>query len=219
MIILRSIAPEDRERMLDILTSPKVSKTYMLPDFADREDALPLFLRLMDMSREGSKYVRAVDLDGGLIGFVNQVEADRDAIELGYVIHPDFQGRGCMTEALQLAMNELFSLGYSEVITGAFSTNTASIRVMEKCGMERLEKTDEIEYRGTTHTCVYYSRKPGEMMFQCCFCGKSAAPGNAYALNIRRAHDLNGPEQELYCCRGCLERHLASPKLLYLKYM
>ena len=98
MIILRSISPEDRERMLDILTSPKVSKTYMLPDFADREDALPLFLRLMDMSREGSKYVRAVDLDGGLIGFVNQVEADRDAIELGYVIHPDFQGRGCMVQ-------------------------------------------------------------------------------------------------------------------------
>ena len=31
------------------------------------------------------------------------------------------------------------------------------IRVMEKSGMKREEKTDEIEYRGAVHRCVYYS--------------------------------------------------------------
>ena len=70
MVSLRPIVPEDRERMLDILTSHKVNKTYMLPDFEKREDAAPLFHRLMDMSQGESKYVRAIDLDGGLIGFV-----------------------------------------------------------------------------------------------------------------------------------------------------
>ena len=39
MVSLRPIVPEDRERMLDILTSDKVNKTYMLPDFETKEDA------------------------------------------------------------------------------------------------------------------------------------------------------------------------------------
>lgn len=158
MVFLRQIQPEDKERMLDILTSEKVNKTYMLPDFAHREDALPLFQRLMHMSQGTEKFVRAIALEDGLIGFMNQVEVQNGTIELGYVIHPDFHGKGCMTQALQLAFPELFRLGYEEVITGAFSTNAASIRVMEKCGMTRLSKTDEIEYRGITHTCVYYSK-------------------------------------------------------------
>ena len=219
MVSLRPIVPEDRERMLDILTSDKVNKTYMLPDFEKREDAAPLFHRLMDMSQGETKYVRAIDLDGGLIGFVNQVEVENKTIELGYVIHPEFHGKGYMPKALQLAFEEMFSLGYEEVITGAFSTNTASIRVMEKCAMTKLSKTDEIEYRGITHTCVYYSRYRSEMVFQCCFCGNTTRPRNSYALTITRAHDPEGPDQELYCCRGCLEQRLADPKLLYLKYM
>lgn len=219
MVFLREILPEDRERMLDILTSGKVNKTYMLPDYLHREDATPLFLRLMDMSQDTKKYVRAIANESGLIGFLNHTDIQGKEIELGYVIHPDFQGKGYMTEALQLAIQELFDLGYEEVITGAFSANAASIRVMEKCGMIRLAKTDAIEYRGTTHTCVYYSRKRSEMVFQCCFCGKSTTARNAYGLNVYRAHDPDGPDQELYCCRGCLESKLADEKLLYLKYM
>ena len=158
MVTLRTMRPDDRERMLDILTSEKVNKTYMLPDFSRREDALPLFQRLMDMSISGSKYVRAIDLDGGLIGFTNQVEITDTYMELGYVIHPDFHGKGYMTQALQLAIQDVYAMGYPEAITGAFSTNAASLRVMEKCGMERLEKTDEIDYRDKVHTCLYYRK-------------------------------------------------------------
>ena len=219
MVSLRPILQSDRERMLDILTSEKVNKTYMIPDFPEREAAAPLFRRLMDLSQEGTKYVRAIDLDGGLIGFVNQVEVEETSIELGYVVHPDFHGKGYMTQALQLAFEELFRQGYEEVITGAFTTNAASIRVKEKCGMTKLSKTDEIEYRDITHTCVYYSRRRSEMVFQCCFCGNATRPRNSYALTITRAHAPEGPDQELYCCRGCLEQRLADPKLLYLEYM
>lgn len=162
MVYLRAICPEDRERILDILTSDKVKKTYMLPDYGRREEAVPLFLRLMAMSGDESKYVRAIVDSGGMVGFLNHTDIRGHSIELGYVIHPEFHGKGYMTEALQHAMEELFSLDYREIVTGAFSTNAASIRVMEKCGMTRLEKTDEIEYRGMTYTCVYYKKYIGE---------------------------------------------------------
>ena len=158
MVFLRPILPEDRERMLDMLTCSEINKTYMLPDFEQREDAVPLFIRLMDMSEDLAKYVRAIATEEGLAGFLNHTHICEQQIELGYVIHPDSQGNGYMTAALRLALDELFSLGYQEIITGAFSSNTASIRVMEKCGMTWLEKTDEIEYRGSSHTCIYYKK-------------------------------------------------------------
>ena len=161
MVALRSIFPEDRDRMLDILTDETVKKTYMLPDFNSREDAQPLFLRLMEMSSDDTKYVRAVSLNEQLIGFLNHTNIRNSSIELGYVIHPDFQGRGYMTEALFLSFDELFSLGYREIVTGAFAANKASLRVMEKCGMERMKKTDEIAYRGAIHPCIYYHKKTG----------------------------------------------------------
>lgn len=158
MVVLRRILPGDEERMLDILTDDRVKRTYMLPDYPNREAALPLFRRLMEMSEDRGKYVRGIALEDALVGFVNQVEVSGGEIELGYVIHPKFQGRGFMTEALGLALKELAALDYHTVIAGAFSTNAASIRCMEKCGMIKMETTDEISYRGIVHTCVYYRK-------------------------------------------------------------
>ena len=158
MVFLRTITSKDQERMLDILTSGQVAKTYMLPDFVRREDAVPLYHRLMEMCQDRGNYVRAIASADGLLGFLNSTDIQGTKIELGYVIHPDYQGKGYMTEALLLAMEELFSLGYEEILTGAFSTNIPSIRVMEKCGMTKLSKTDEIQYRGATRTCVYYGK-------------------------------------------------------------
>ena len=76
---------------------------------------------------------------------------------IGYIIHPHFRHRGYMTQALRLAISELFSIGYREILTGAFACNTASIRVMEKCRMEHLQRSETIEYRGRVHECIYYA--------------------------------------------------------------
>ena len=157
MVTLRPIQLQDREAMLDILTDDTVKQTYMLPDFADRRDALPLFRRLAELSRDESRYVRGICLEERLIGFLNDVEIQDGSIELGYVIHPNFQGKGYMTNALRSAVDALFSMGYREIICGAFEENPASLRVMEKAGMQRIEKTDDIEYRGKLHRCLYCS--------------------------------------------------------------
>ena len=157
MVTLRPIQLQDREPMLDILTDDTGKQTYMLPDFADRRDALPLFRRLAELSRDESRYVRGICLEERLIGFLNDVEIQDRSIELGYVIHPNFQGKGYMTEALRSAVDALFSMGYQEIICGAFEENAASIRVMVKAGMQKLSRTDEVEYRDKRYQCVYYS--------------------------------------------------------------
>lgn len=154
-LILRPLFAADQERILDILTSNLVSRTYMLPDYGTREDAIPLFLRLMELSNHSHRFVRCISLHGEPIGFLNDVEIKEDTIELGYVIHPDYQNRGFMTSALRLAIRQLFAAGYANVICGAFEENKASLRVMEKCGMTRMTHTDSIEYRGQVHHCIY----------------------------------------------------------------
>ena len=158
MIRLAPLRAADLETMLDILTNNCVKQTYMLPDFPSREDAVPLFQRLVGLSGDSRRFVRGIYADETLVGFLNDVEIENGAIELGYVIHPRFQGNGYATEALGIAIGELFRLGFQAVITGAFRQNAASIRVMEKNGMTRTEKTEPIDYRGKTHICVYYTK-------------------------------------------------------------
>ena len=155
---LRPFVCEDQEQILDIVTSSKVNQTYILPDYARREDAIPLFLRLMAFSENSQHFVRCIDLNGTAIGFLNDVEIHNGEIEVGYVIHPDYHNQGYMTAALKLAISELFDLGFECVVCGAFEENKASQRVMEKCGMTKMEKIDIIEYRGRTHNCVYFHR-------------------------------------------------------------
>ena len=155
-ITLRTFYPEDQMQILETVTSSKVNQTYMLPDFEKKEDAIPLFNKLMTRSNDSSRFVRCIDLDDTAIGFLNDVEVKDGAMELGYVIHPGYHNRGYMTRALKLAISNLFDLGYIRVVCGAFEQNKASQRVMEKAGMERIPFTEEIEYRGNTHLCVYY---------------------------------------------------------------
>lgn len=162
MIHLRPFTLGDENIMLDILTDNRIKQTYMLPDFNQKQDASPLFRRLMALSLDEKHFVRGICLNNDVIGFLNDVETDSGIIELGYVIHPHYQCHGYMTQALAIAMEALFSLGYQEVVAGAFEENVASIRVMERTGMAKMEKADEIEYRGTTHRCVYYSKKKPE---------------------------------------------------------
>ena len=152
---LRVFQESDWSRAAQLLTSKEVNKTYMLPDFESVEKARPLFDRLMAMSMDDKRYVRAMEENGEFVGFCNDVERSGDSVEIGYAMCPDIWGRGYCTAALKLAIADLFELGFNQVVAGAFVENPASLRVMEKAGMTPIDKVDDIEYRGCIHQCVY----------------------------------------------------------------
>ena len=118
-----------------------------------------LFVRLRDLSHSEDFYQVGIFLNDELIGIANEVDREEDSIELGYAILPDYHNQGYGTEMLNALIYQMHAEGFSKVVTGAFEENLSSIRVMEKCGMQRIEKTDEIEYRGKIHTCVYYVKR------------------------------------------------------------
>ena len=154
-LTLDTIRECDFDSLISIFKSEAVSRTYMKTT-ADEER---LFNALLSLSALQDRYVYGIFLDGGLIGIINDTEINGDRIEVGYALDPNYFSMGYMTEALCGLIGHLFKIGFAEVICGAFDHNVASIRVMEKCGMTMLDKTDEIEYRGKMHQCIYYSIK------------------------------------------------------------
>ena len=161
-LILKPMAESDVEAALDLLTNDMVKQTYMLPDFAQRSDAIPLFERIMKLSQDPDRFVRGIYLQGHLIGSMNEVERIDNSVEIGYLVHPDYHNQGYMTEALAAVFPHLFKMGFREVFCGAFEHNKASLRVMEKAGMTLMARTDNITYRGNVHRCIYYHVKNEE---------------------------------------------------------
>ena len=157
-LIVRQFSDGDKEKMLEMLCDESIKKTYMIPDFVDRAAAEKMLAAFMRLSLDESRYVGAICLDGEIIGFMNDTGIEGGSIEMGYVISPKHQNKGFCTEAMSGAIDYLFEKGFSEVICGAFEENAASLRVMKKCGMKMLHKTDVIEYRGERHNCIYYSK-------------------------------------------------------------
>ena len=156
-LLLRPIEERDMAQLLFLLKNDVIKQTYMIPDFSSEEMAIRLAQRFIALSQGEEKLVVGIALDGRLIGFLNETEKTDNEIEIGYALHPDFHGRGYMTEAFGAVINALLSVGYSAVLAGAFEENLASIRVMEKCGMTRIGRTETIDYRMKAHHCVYYT--------------------------------------------------------------
>lgn len=156
---LKPIPMTDAEDLVDLLTDPVVGKTYMVPDFADREAAGKLALRLCELSQDPKRFVAGIYLGEQVIGLLNETDVRVQSLELGYAISSRHHNQGYGTEALRGAVDYFFSQGFAEVVAGAFEENLASLRIMQKCGMSRLDKTDTVDYRGKTHRCIYYSIK------------------------------------------------------------
>lgn len=157
-LTLQVISKEDTEQLVQLLTNHEITKTFMVPDFKTPEQVTALAETFISFSQieDVEHLAYGIYTDDRLIGFINDCSMENDTIEIGYVIHPDYQGKGYATEAVHAMIEELLKMGFCKVKAGYFEENVASRRVMEKCGMKQLSYTDEIEYRGIVHKCFYY---------------------------------------------------------------
>ena len=161
-LVLKPYEDCDEARMIELLTNEAIKETFMIPDFNSWEEAVAMFRKLQKYSYSDEHYEYGIYLQDELIGFVNDVCIEHGSIEIGYAIHPDFHNRGYATEMLAAVIEDLFQKGYSTVIAGAFENNRASFRVMEKCGMTRIEREDDIFYHNKKQHCLYYAKTAAE---------------------------------------------------------
>ena len=158
-LLLKEITENDFSALFDLLTNEEVKKTYLVPDFKTEEDFMKMFRHLQNLSQKQDSHTAGIFLNEMLIGLFHEVEVNGKSIEVGYAIHPDYQNKGYATEVLRAGIAYFFEKGFSEVYAGAFKTNLASIKVMEKAGMKKTKMKASINYRGENHPCVYYSVK------------------------------------------------------------
>lgn len=160
-LTLKPYSDDDKEALIALLTDEVIKKTFVIQDLRTEDEKTQMFEKLRAYSLSDGHYEAGIYLRDKLIGFINDVEITGNEIELGYVIAPEYQNRGYASEALSGAIADLFQRGFGEIIAGAFEDNAASIKVMKKCGLKKLEKENYMEYRSITRRCVYYSIKRG----------------------------------------------------------
>ena len=160
-LMLKRITARDVAEGIRIYRDDRVNKTYMFPDLTE-EAAKKLHDRISALSADDSRYVRGIYLENRMVGFINDPVILEGSLELGWVVEPEYHNRGFATEAVTYAIQDLFGRGYAEVTAGAFEENPASMRVMQKSGMHLIEKTEEIEYRGKIHHCIFYAIRRDE---------------------------------------------------------
>lgn len=156
-LILKPLSMQDAEGLTELLTNPEITETFMVPEMESESQMEELVRNLIAFSQpEDTAHLEyGIYLQGKIIGFVNDCEIGNHEIEIGYLIHPSHKCHGYATEAVSAVLAELREMCFRKVTAGCFSENTASLRVMEKCGMHPIDKTDEIEYRGKKHKCRY----------------------------------------------------------------
>jgi len=82
--------------------------------------------------------VFVIDIDGelaGVVGITMRADVYRKAPLIGYWLGEAYWGRGIMTQAVKLVVDYAFAnLDITRLQAGIFSTNPASMRVLEKAG-------------------------------------------------------------------------------------
>ena len=156
-LILKPIEYSDKKEVFSVFENALVGKTYMTPVFADEEAREKFLLRLIENTQKIERFCYGIYFNKTFIGLLNDVDIKNDEVEVGYCLHPDYWNKGYATEALEIAIKELFRIGYKTVMAAHFIENPASGRVMQKCGMHRIDKEEIIEYQGKEHRCIYYA--------------------------------------------------------------
>lgn len=156
-LTIKPYSSDDVKGLVGLLTDAEITKTFMVPEFESLEQAELLVKKLIAFSSiEDTVHLEyGIYLDGKIIGFINDCGIEDEEVKIGYVIHPKYKGQGFATEAVKAVISELKEMGFKKVGAGFFEENTASFRVMQKCGMYITDGTDIEEYRGENHICRY----------------------------------------------------------------
>jgi RimJ/RimL family protein N-acetyltransferase len=143
-LALRPFAPSDFDALYAIQSRDDVTRyLYWGPRSHDEvREALVARMRESVLAAEGQSLSMAITLrDGGaLIGTTNLdwVSATHRQGEIGFILHPDHQGRGYAGEAAAVLLRLGFEdLGLHRIVGRCDGRNTGSARVMERLGLRQ----------------------------------------------------------------------------------
>lgn len=138
-IILRHWREEDAESLFKYASDPDVGPRAGWEPHRSQEESLGIIRNVFDNDTTWAIVLRETGEPVGAIGYGPSCECGLPAREgeptVGYWVAKPYWNKGICTEALRLMINGIRTHdSISSLISGHFTDNPASGRVMEKCG-------------------------------------------------------------------------------------
>lgn len=140
-LILREWTLEDAEDLYDYARDPRVGPSAGWPPHTDIEVSRSIIKGFIKEQEAYAIELKSTHKVIGGIGLHNkQVDKNLEGVtqrEVGYVLHPDYWGKGYMTEAVEGILDYGFNkLNIDVIWCGHFDFNERSKRVVEKSGFK-----------------------------------------------------------------------------------
>jgi RimJ/RimL family protein N-acetyltransferase len=152
-LLLRPFGDDDLDALHAMQSRPEVTH-YLYWEPQSRDESREMLERLKKMTaiddESDALRLAAVLSDSGiLIGDFSLRRASREHNqgEIGFIVHPDHQGKGYATEAAAVLLRLGFEeLGLHRIVGRADARNAASAGLMERLGMRREAHLRENEF-------------------------------------------------------------------------
>ncbi len=141
-LILRQISPDDDHEVFEIRSNPETMKFIPRPLAETIEDAQKFILECNTSIEKNDliNWAIAKKEDNKLIGMIGffRMQPENFRGEVGYILNPNFHGKGIMKEALEKALHYGFEvLNFHSVEAVIDPRNSASERILQKTGFAK----------------------------------------------------------------------------------
>ncbi len=139
---MRRITVDDIPAMFTLRSNRQLMSYIDRPMAENLDDARTLIEKMEAslVANEGIAWGIAIVGESTMIGTIGfwRITKEHYRAEIGYLLHPDFQRQGIMSEALAAAVDYGFhTMGLHSVEANVNPANVASIRLLESAGFVR----------------------------------------------------------------------------------
>ncbi len=163
-LMLRRVLPSDVKEMFELRSNPETMKYIPRPLVTNYDEALAHIKMMEDKieTNEGINWAITLKGDDKMLGVIGhyRIKPEHYRAEVGYMILPEYHGKGITTEAVQCVVAYGFNTMQLHSIEGVIDPeNEASQRVLQKCGFVKEAHFKENEfYDGKFIDAVVYSK-------------------------------------------------------------
>ncbi|MEZ0484770.1 GNAT family N-acetyltransferase [Fibrella aquatica] len=133
MTTIRPATTADHDAIWGIIEPViKAGDTYMYAPDATRDEMLAIWFM-------SGKFTYVAEINGQVVGtffmVANQPGLGSHVANAGYMVHPDYRGRGIAQEMCRFSLEEARRLGFKAMqFNAVVSTNTVAVKLWERLG-------------------------------------------------------------------------------------
>ena len=144
-LLLRQLKETDVSAIYSLRSNEQVNQFIDRPTAKDPEEAKAFIQKILE--NRSCYWGITLKEDGKMIGTVCfwNLSPDGKSAELGYELHPDYQGKGYMCEAMKEVIAFAFRSGFTSLEAYTHKDNLASTKLLSKHGFVHDEERNDPE--------------------------------------------------------------------------